>query len=209
MKQKYILVACEESQTVAIAFREMGFMAFSCDLQACSGGHPEYHVQGDVLRILNGGSFKTMDGKRHHIQKWNLVIAHPPCTYLANSGSPWLYRNGKIDNERLKKGMEGKRFFMQFLLNCTADHICIENPTPTKIYNLPMPTQAIQPYEYGHAFSKRTCLWLKNLPCLKPTQVVEKHECYTLSKGIRSAKMRSKTFKGIALAMASQWANCI
>lgn len=209
MKQKYILVACEESQAVTIAFREMGFIAFSCDLQACSGNRPEWHIQGDVLRILNGGYFKTMDGKRHHIKKWNLVIAHPPCTYLANSGSPWLYRNGTINHDRLQKGMDGKKFFMEFLVNCNADHVCIENPTPTKIYNLPTPTQAIQPYQFGHAFSKRTCLWLKNLPCLVPTQIVDNHECYTLSKGIRSAKMRSKTFKGIALAMATQWKDCI
>lgn len=207
--KKYILVACEESQAVCKAFRKFGFIAFSADLQECSGGHPEWHIVGDVLPIMNGGRFKTMDGKTHHVKQWDLVIAHPPCTYLSNAGSPSLFRGHVLNVERYHKGMEGRKFFMEFFDHCTAKHVCIENPTPCKIYNLPEPSQAIQPYQFGHPYSKRTLLWLKGLPNLTPTEIVKEHECYTLAKGIRSPKMRSKTFSGIASAMVEQWSAVI
>ena len=200
-----VLVACEESQAVCKAFRELGHEAYSCDLQECSGGHPEWHIQGDVIPLLK--------------QEWDLIIAHPPCTYLSNAGARWLFAGGKLNEERYKLGLDGKEFFME-LYNADCKHIAIENPIPSSIYNLPPYTQVIQPYEYGHPYSKKTCLWLKGLPPLKPTNIIEEHKPFVSSgtysrthdaryKGASrkggSAKSRSKTFPGIAQAMAEQW----
>ena len=200
-----VLVACEESQAVCKAFRELGHEAYSCDIQECSGGHPEWHIQGDVIPLLK--------------QEWDLIIAHPPCTYLSNAGARWLFAGGKLNEERYKLGLDGKEFFME-LYNADCKHIAIENPIPSSIYNLPPYTQVIQPYEYGHPYSKKTCLWLKGLPPLKPTNIIEEHKPFISSgtysrthdaryKGASrkggSAKSRSKTFPGIAQAMAEQW----
>lgn len=200
-----ILIACEESQTVCKAFRELGNEAYSCDIQECSGGHPEWHIQGDVLPLLN--------------EKWDLIIAHPPCTYLSNAGARWLYAGGKLNEERYKKGLDGKEFFLKFL-NANCDHIAVENPIPSSIYDLPRYTQVIQPYEYGEPWSKKTCLWLKGLPPLHSTNIIEDYKPFCSSgsysknhepkyKGASrkggSAKARSKTFPGIAKAMAEQW----
>lgn len=200
-----VLVACEESQVVCKAFREKGHEAYSCDLQDCSGGRPEWHIKGDVLDVIEEG--------------WDLVIAHPPCTYLSNAGARWLYKNHELNAERYKKGLEGKAFFMR-LLNCSAKHVAIENPVPSRVYELPLPTQIIQPYQFGEPWSKKTCLWLRNLPPLKPTEIVEDHRPYVSSgsysrnhdpkyKGFSrkggAAKVRSKTFPGIGKAMAEQW----
>lgn len=202
-----ILIACEESQRVCIAFRERGHDAFSCDIQEPSGGHPEWHILGDALAILNptpeGIAFDTMDGKPHHIPKWDLIIAHPPCTYLSNAGACRLYpHKGKLNQERYEKGLDAKAFFLQFY-NAKCERLAVENPIPTRVFQLPKYTQIIQPYEYGHPYTKRTCLWLKGLPKLKPTNIVEP------TKGGyvwgRDAKHRSKTFEGIAQAMAEQW----
>lgn len=216
-----VLVACEESQEVCKAFRAKGHRAFSCDLQECSGGHPEWHIQGDVLPLLNGScKFSTMDGKRHEQRgRWDLIIAHPPCTYISNAGARWLYAGGKLNEQRYQKGIDGKAFFMRFLeIDCPM--VAVENPIPSTVFNLPPYTQIIQPYEYGEPWSKKTCLWLKGLPLLQPTYIVQDHKPYCSSgsyskshdpkyKGASrkggSAKSRSKTFPGIAKAMAEQW----
>ena len=162
-----VLVACEESQAVCIAFRKLGHEAYSCDTQECSGGHPEWHIKGDVLPLINGNKpFITMDGDLHAIVgTWDLLIAFPPCTYLTNAGSVRLRIKGEINKERMAKAIEAKAFFMKFL-EADCQKICVENPTPGKIHQLPQYTQAIQPWWFGHPYTKRTCLWLKNLPPL-------------------------------------------
>lgn len=182
-----VLVACEESQRVCMAFRERGHEAYSCDIQDCSGGHPEWHIQGDVLQVLNpttiydgydnelyGIKFATCDGFVHYlVEKWDLIIAHPPCTYLTNAGACRMYpQKGKIDPDRFARAMEAKKFFMAFL-NADCEKICIENPIPLSVCELPKKTQAIQPYEFGHPYTKKTYLWLKGLPNLVPTNIVE------------------------------------
>lgn len=187
-----VLIACEESQTSCIAFRQLGHNAFSCDLQPCSGGHPEWHLQGDVLQFLN--------------MEWDLIIAHPPCTYMCQGSATRMYPNGVLDPIRLQQAKKAKNFFMQFY-DAACPHIAIENPRPLKIVGLPWSSQVIQPYEYGEPWSKETHLWLKNLPLLRPTQIVAKHKCFTLSKW--TSKSRSKTFAGIAAAWASQWSDFI
>lgn len=193
-----VLVACEESQEVCKAFRKLGHEAFSCDIIPCSGGHPEWHIQDDVLNHLNKG--------------WDLMIAHPPCTYLTNAAAVHLYPKGVLNQERYKKGLEAKEFFMK-LLNAPIKKIVVENPTPSRIFKLPKHTQTIQPYEHGHPYSKRTLLWIKNLPKLKPTKVMEYKPMFSskipgnwFNKGGKDRqKNRSKTFPGIAKAMAEQW----
>ena len=216
MKVLKVLVACEESQRVCIAFRENGHEAFSCDIQECSGGHPEWHILGDVLPILNGNAkFITQDGKTHEISgKWDMIIAHPPCTYLSNAGARHLYKGNILQEERYEKGIKAKEFFMKFI-NADCKKICVENPIPTRIFELPKYTQTIQPYEFGHPFQKKTCLWLKRLPKLKPTCIIPKEKTqstriagnwYNLG-GKDRAKNRAKTFEGVARAMAEQWGN--
>lgn len=217
-----VLIACEESQEVCKAFRAKGHTAFSCDIQECSGGHPEWHIMGDVLPLLNGScEFTTADGTGHGVSgKWDLIIAHPPCTYLSNAGACRMFpRKGQIDPERYAKAMDAKAFFMAFY-NADCDRIAIENPVPLSVVGLPEKTQAIQPYEYGHPFTKKTYLWLKGLSKLTPTDIVEPVGPYVCgnaeiwkkqaAKGIvygkeKSPKHRSKTFPGIAQAMAEQW----
>lgn len=207
-----VLVACEESQRVCIAFRERGHNAFSCDIQKCSGGHPEWHINQDVIPLLNGDcDFYTSDGKSHKIYgKWDLIIAHPPCTYLSNAGARFLYPKGKLNEDRLKKGIAATHFFMAFFY-ADCEKICIENPISSTIYSLPAYQQTIQPYMFGHPFKKKTCLWLKGLPMLKPTDYVEISESTKVAgnwfnKGGKDRQRnRAKTFSGIAAAMAEQW----
>lgn len=207
-----VLVACEESQRVCMAFREKGHEAYSCDIIECSGGHPEWHIKQDVLPLLNGNCFfKTEDGKTHELPpKWDLIIAHPPCTYLSNAGARFLYPKGKLNYERYQKGLEGKILFMA-LYNAKCDKICVENPIPSSIFGLPKYSQTVQPYEHGHPFKKKTCLWLKGLPPLQPTNIVEVRESTKVAgnwfnKGGKDRqKNRAKTFEGIAKAMAEQW----
>ncbi len=191
-----VLIACEESQAVTKEMRALGVEAWSCDIEPCSGGHPEWHIQGDVTPLLE--------------QDWDMIIAFPPCTYTTNAGARFLYPKGELNNERLKKGMEGKDFFMKFY-NARCDRIAIENPTPSKIYGLPECSQVIQPWQFGHPFKKRTQLWLKGLPKLIPTNIVSISESTKIpgnwfNKGGKGRqKNRSKTFHGIAVAMAVQW----
>ena len=158
-----ILIACEESQTVCIEMRRLGHEAFSCDLQECSGGHPEWHIQGDVLSLLTGDcSFATMDGISHKISgKWDMIIAHPPCTYLSNAGACRLYpRKGQLDIARYNKGLEAKEFFLNFL-SADCERIAVENPVHCRVFKMPLYTQEIQPYQFGHPYSK------KNSPLVK------------------------------------------
>lgn len=223
MKRMNVLIACEESQAVVTEMRMLGHRAFSCDIQPCSGDHPEWHILGNVLGFINGDCvFKTMDGKLHRQEgRWDLLIAHPPCTYLSNAGACRMYpRKGEVDPVRYAKAMEAKAFFMEFW-NADCERIAIENPVPMTIVGLPPRSQMIQPYEYGHPYTKKTCLWLKGLPNLEPTNVVEPIGPYVCgnadiwkkqsANGVvygkeKSAKHRSKTFQGIAQAMSEQWA---
>ena len=214
-----VLVACEESQRVCTAFRERGHNAFSCDIQEPSGGHPEWHILGDALKAIDGEKVTTMDGAVHDIGRWDLLIAHPPCTYLSNAGACRLYpRKGQLDIERYQKGLEAKAFFM-LMLNADCDRVCVENPVSSKIFNMPMHSQEIQPWQFGHPVTKKTRLWLKGLPLLVPTETVEPTATYLPSGTGRKdstkygqalrrggdAIQRSKTFTGIAKAMAEQW----
>lgn len=200
-----ILVACEESQAVTIELRRLGHEAYSCDIIPCSGGHPEWHLQVDALELLK--------------MKWDMIIAHPPCTYLTNAGARHLWKGHQLNQERYQKGVEAKKFFMAFL-NADCPRIAVENPIPSRVFELPKYTQTIQLYEYGHPYTKKTCLWLKGLPALVPADVVEPVATWCPSgsysgkhgdkhRGMFTtdrAKNRSKTFPGIAKAMAEQWA---
>lgn len=209
-----VLVACEESQRVCIAFRERGHEAYSCDIQECSGGHPEWHIQGDVIPILNGDcSFYDAQGGRHNIDgKWDLIIAHPPCTYISNAGVRFLYPGGKgiLNEDRLRKGIAATHFFLRFLY-ADCDKIAIENPIPSTVYCLPKYDQIIQPWMFGHPVQKKTCLWLKGLTPLLPTEICAERQSSKVPGnwfnhgGKERQKNRAKTFPGIAKAMAEQW----
>lgn len=199
-----VLVACEESQAVTKELRKLGNEAYSCDILPCSGGHPEWHLQVDALELLK--------------MKWDMIIAFPPCTYLTNAGARHLWKGHQLNEERYQKGLAAKDFFMAFY-NADCPRVAVENPTPSKIYEMPVPTQTIQPYQFGHPFTKRTHLWLKGLPLLMPTEVVEPNRTWCPSgsysgkhddkhRGMFTtdrARNRSKTFEGVARAMATQW----
>jgi hypothetical protein len=201
-----VLLACEESQAVAKEFRALGHEAYSCDVLPTSGDNPEWHIQGNVLNYLNDG--------------WDMIIGFPPCTYMTNAGAVWMYpKKGQVDPLRLEKAMQAKKFFMS-IYNAKAKYIAIENPLPMKIVGLPDKSQVIQPYEFGDPYSKKTYLWLKNLPLLKPTNVLTEYQPFINGGGGRltrpnyqnkkfaaGAFNRSKTFPGIAKAMAQQWSN--
>ena len=198
-----VLIACEESQEVCKAFRERGHEAYSCDLQDCSGGHPEWHIMGDVLPLLNGNcSFITRVGQWVNIDgRWDLIIAHPPCTHLASSGARW-FREKQMDYRQQKSCV----LFMQMML-ANADRVAVENPVGIMSRCYRRPDQIIQPWQFGHGETKATCLWLKNLPELIPTEIVEGREqrVWRMPPSADRAKERSKTYPGIAKAMAEQW----
>lgn len=216
-----VLIACEESQRVCCAFREKGHNAFSCDIQEPSGGHPEWHIQGDVLEVLNptealccgrirkAVAFTTMDGIPHIIpDRWDLIIAHPPCTHLAVSGARWFKEGVKP----IELQDEAADFFMKFI-NADCEKICVENPVCIMSTRYRKPSQIINPYQFGHPEQKKTCLWLKGLPLLRETDNV-KEEMMKLPKkertrihwlGSGKSKERSKTYTAIAKAMAEQW----
>lgn len=217
-----ILVACEESQRVCMAFREKGHRAFSCDVIECSGGHPECHIMQDVIPLLNGDcEFRTQNGMNHIQQgKWDMIIAFPPCTYLCVTGNRWfdVVRYGDKAKQRYVDRYKAIVFFMQFAL-ADSERIVIENPVGIMSTAYRKPDQIIQPYYFGDPESKKTCLWTKNVPLLKPTKIVKPY-VYICKSGsaeplwhINSlnlpaeerAKNRSKTFPGIAKAMAEQW----
>jgi site-specific DNA-cytosine methylase len=201
--QMRVLIACEESQEVCKAFRALGHEAYSCDIQEPSGGHPEWHILGDCLPILGGCcEVHTMDGTSHIIPgKWDLIIAHPPCTDLSVSGARWFA-------EKQKDGRQQKAivFFMQMAL-AECDRVAAENPVCIMSSAWRKPNQIIQPWQFGHGEIKTTCLWLKGLPKLKPTNIVEGREqkVWKMAPGPERAKERSRTYPGIARAMAEQW----
>lgn len=209
-----ILIACEESQTELKEFLSMGFNAFSCDVQVCSGGLPGRHIKCDVLDIINAPTkFITCDGKIHTIDKWHLVIAHPPCTFFSRAGANRLFINGNICEERYLKGLKARDFFFS-CLNCNADYVVVENPVPLSIWELPSYDFKINPYDFGEPYAKSTCYWLggkfEKLPFLIPTSMTVPHLSWVCAssryKGINSnGKTRSKSFKGISEAMATQW----
>lgn len=206
-----ILVACEESQRVCIAFRAKGHEAYSCDIIMCSGNHPEWHIWADVEPLLNDNcTFRTCDGKAHTIEKWDMIIAFPPCTYLTRAGGSNLYKNGVLDEERVAKGQQAAQFFFK-ILNADCPKICIENPVPIGMFGLPPCSQVIQPYYFGVPVSKETHLWLKGLPFLCPTNVIKPLYTFTTyplfknSFGKYRQKNRSKTFEEVAAAMALSW----
>ena len=217
-----VLVACEESQAVCKAFREKGHESYSCDIEPCSGGHPEWHIMQDVIPLLNGRCrFTTVDGTERYIDgRWDLIIAHPPCTDLAVSGARHFARK-QADGTQQKS----IAFFMEFV-KADCEKVAIENPICIMSTHYRKPDQIIQPYQFGHHARKSTCLWLKGLPNLIPTNIVDPGEIDKngFSRGAsldyaidengkilawndpRTAKLRSKTFPGIAKAMAEQWA---
>jgi len=208
-----VLIACEESQTVTKEFRRIGIEAYSCDIQECSGGHPEWHIKGDAIAEAYSG-------------KYDMMIAHPPCTFLAVSGARWMYnKDGSVNQERLRNQNEGLEFVRK-LMNAPIDKIAIENPISVISSKIRKPDQIIQPWHFGDKAQKSTCLWLKNLPKLVHTNIVDKGEFFefTSKKGekkrmamwyyeaLKIAKtvqerrsLRSKTFQGIARAFATQW----
>jgi site-specific DNA-cytosine methylase len=210
-----ILIACEESQAVTKEFRALGHDAYSCDILPCSGGHPEWHLQGDVFKYINQG--------------WDLMIAHPPCTYLSVSGARHLYNKDKTPNIERYKNQAEALDFVKKLMEVNIEKIAIENPISVISSHIRKPDQIIQPYMFGDCASKSTCLWLKGLPKLKPTNIVDKGEfmewvdkktnkvkrqALWYYQALQQAKtpqerrtLRSKTFKGIAEAMANQWSN--
>ncbi len=213
-----VLIACEESQRVCLAFRKRGHEAYSCDIQEPSGGHPEWHILGDALKVLEGGKVATMDGRPHDVGHWDLLIAHPPCTYLSNAGACRLYpRKGQLDNARYRRGLEAKDFFMNFL-NANIPRVAVENPVSSRVFDMPKCTQEIQPWQFGHPYAKKTRLWLRGLPMLTPTNIVlptgpyvpsgtgrKDKSKYGAARRGKDAAERSKTFPGIAEAMAEQW----
>lgn len=200
-----VLIACEESQAITIELRKKGIEAYSCDLQDCSGGHPEWHIKGDAIKEAYSGKYQKM-------------IAHPTCTFITNSGVRWLFNSdGSMNTERWESLQESANFFKK-LLDAPIPFIAIENPIPHR-YALEIIgekyTQCIQPYQFGHAESKATCFWLKGFQPLKETNNVkeawknlpkkEAHRIHYMSPGVERTKLRSKTYKGIAQAIAQQW----
>ncbi len=206
-----VLVACEESQAITKEFRSLGHNAYSCDILPCSGGNPEWHIQGDAIEEAYSG-------------KYDLMIAHPPCTYLAVSGARWMYnKDGSVNEDRLNKQNEALSFVKQ-LLDAPIKHIAIENPVSVISTQIRKPNDIIQPWQFGDKATKTTCLWTKNLPKLSPTNIVEKGDRVTFKSGKSHPKwyadalskastpeerrtLRSKTFPGIAKAIAIQYSS--
>lgn len=224
-----ILVACEHSQRVCTEFRTRGYEAYSCDMIPCSGGHPEWHIIGDARNIMNGDcDFTTSDGTKHHIEgEWDALIAHPPCTYLTNGGAVRVFRKEikefppygtfqMVNVERVREGIKARDFFMA-CLNAKCKRIAVENPVPMSIFALPECSQIIEPHMFGDPYSKKTCLWLRGLPGLIPTEIGEGFHPFINGGGGRlerenykgqkfaEGSLRSITFPGIAKAMAEQW----
>lgn len=162
-----ILIACEESQAVTVEMRKLGHEAYSCDVLECSGGHPEWHIKGDCIPLLNGRcSFETMDGVTHEVaDQWDMIIGFPPCTYLSNAGARRLYpKKGQLDMDRYQKGLEAKAFFLQ-IFNADCQRVAVENPVSSKIFEMPKHTQEIQPWMFGHHFTKKNKIVAERLTC--------------------------------------------
>lgn len=216
MRKLFILVGCEESQAVCKAFRELGFDAYSCDLKPCSGDYPEWHLQMDVFKAIKGGRLQLQNGDIIYIDKWHLGIFHPECTYLTISANKWYKdqperKSGTLVGEaRREARREAIKFFME-LYNCDIEHIAIENPIGVMSSEFRKPDNVLQPWMFGHGETKATCLWLKNLPKLVPTDIVEGREqkLHYLPPSKNRAELRSKTYPGIAKAIAEQFSTYI
>ena len=205
-----VLVACEESQRVCIEFRKLGHEAYSCDIEECSGGRPEWHIRKDVSFLLDGNcGFRTEDNIYHKQDgAWDMIIAFPPCTYLTVAGNRWfdIDKYGDKAVERYIRQEEAIVFF-KLIANANCEKIAIENPVGIMSRKYRKPDQIIQPWQFGHGETKKTCLWLKGIPKLTPTDIVDGREqrIWKMPPGKNRAKMRSKTFTGVAKAMAEQW----
>ncbi len=238
MRKLNILVACEESQTVCKEFRKLGHIAFSSDLLDCSGGHPEWHFNHDVLEVIKNGGGVLQNGEEAYIQgDWDIMIAHPPCTFLAVSGAKWYYhpedKGLPVEERRPHPNFpnraadreDGANFFVK-LMEADIPFIALENPVGIMNTRYRKPDQVVQPYHFGDSASKKTCLWLKNLPDLEYTDVVDAGEFIEFGSGRRLPKWysdgltktktaeerrtwRSKTFPGFAKALAEQWSEYV
>lgn len=206
-KQLNVLIACEESQAECIAWRELGHRAFSCDIQPCGrNNHPEWHIWGDVRPLLKGRShFQTMDGKLHNLAKWDLIIAHPPCTYLCKVSSVHMVKNGVLQTERYQKMLEAREFFFE-CLSAQAEYVAVENPIPMARARLPRPTCYACPSWFGVKYTKKTLYWLKNLPPLVAEIDHPSPKEYVHSS---RGKYRSRTFPEMAKGIARQWSSYI
>ena len=207
MKQLNVLIACEESQEETMAFRKIGHRAFSYDIKPCRRGTPpEWHIQGNVLPILDGvTTFATQDGVMHTVDHWDLIIAHPPCTYLCKVGSVWMRPNGVLDEKRYQEMLLARSFFFR-CLRAKAHYVAVENPLPMALAQLPKPSFFIQPSWFGVKYTKKTLYWVKNLPPLMPTVIYPNPKQF-----VRSSRghYRARTFPQVAEAMAKQWSTYI
>lgn len=230
-----VIVGCESSQVVCKAFRELGHEAYSCDILPCDGDNPEWHIQADILTVINGGFFRTQAGNTVYVERWDLGIFHPPCTFLTISAE-WAYKDadftrysgvgyhqrvkpGTLTGEARRQAREESVLFCKTLLAAPIESIAMENPVGILSSRIRKPDQIIQPYQFGDDASKATCLWLKNLPLLKPTgycqpRIVNRKQRWAnqtdggqnkLPPSEDRWKERSKTYEGIAKAMAEQW----
>lgn len=214
----YVLIACEESQAECLAFRQLGHIAYSCDIQPCRpSGNPQWHIQGDVTPYLHGATqFTTQDGTIQSVPNFDLIIAHPPCTYLCKVGSQHLYKeprdmilhHGKplyVNRERYEALQRGREFFIE-CLNADAPYVAVENPIPLRLADLPKPSCFLHPSWFGVKYTKKTLFWLKNLPPIMPTlEYPNPKEFVKSSRG----KYRSRTFPQVAQAIAQQWSSYI
>ncbi len=203
----YVLIACEESQAECTAFRELGHIAFSCDIQPCKPkGNPAWHIHHDVTPFLQGlCHFFTQDGEHHEVPRWDLIIAHPPCTYLCRLGAPFMKINGILDLNRWVKMGRAREFFFR-CLNAKADFVAVENPIPMRRARLPQPSCYIQPSWFGVKYTKKTLYWLKNLPPILPEiEYPNPKQFVHYSRG----KYRARTFPQVARAIARQWSDFI
>lgn len=202
-----VLIACEESQAETMAFRKLGFNAFSCDYENARKGTPvEYHIQGDVTPFLHGGvQFTTQDGIEHTVSKWHLIIAHPPCTYICKVSSVQMVKNGVVDPDRLEKQKQAVAFFYE-CLNADADFVAVENPIPMKRAGLPRPSCYACPSWFGVKYTKKTLYWTRNLPPLFAQIDFPGPKCFTTAS---RGKYRSRTFPQLAQAIANQWGKFI
>lgn len=217
-RRLYVLIACEESQAECKAFRDLGHVAYSCDIQPCKAtANPYWHIHGDVTPLLHGDTaFNVQAGFLRCVPRWDLIIAHPPCTYLCKVSSVHMYKeplepidcNGEqlmLNRSRYDAMMRGREFFYE-CLNANAPYVAVENPIPMRIARLPRPSCYAHPSWYGVKYTKKTCYWLKNLPPLMPTiEHPNPREFVRASRG----KYRSRTFPQMAEAIAKQWSEYI
>lgn len=206
--QLSVLIACEESQAECMAFRELGHIAYSCDVQPCRpGGKPEWHICGDVTPFLHGTKeFRTQDGQFHQIDHWDLIIAHPPCTYISKVGCPHMVQHGVLNHQRYNSMIKARAFFLKCLNTCAAHYVAVKNPIPMKRAKLPKPSCYACPSWFGVKYTKKTLYWLRNLPPIMAELDYPDAKCFcTASRG----KYRSRTFPQLANAIARQWSTYI